>query len=108
MLLRNMLKGVVLLVSAFAFIGLMAFTIPKLTPEPEWHAITLTEPIVVTALNDSHGIAFVSGRARRFNLEIGDHLAVSSRASRSVVSPRGRAVTYILGQLAGGTREEIP
>lgn len=92
---------------ATLFLAMGLLTAIGCRQEPVETTIVLQAPMTVTACVRSQ-IPFATMAAERYDLSVGDELVVTSRPSKQFASPRGRAVTHVLGYLADGTKVDVP
>jgi len=108
MVLKDVLRRVVFMLVGLVIIGGMTSCTLSHSSTTERHVINLTESMTVTAADGSRHHSFISPKARRFRLKAGDELIVTKLPSKSVVSARGRAITFICGWLPDGIKVDIP
>lgn len=76
--------------------------------KPEGRVIVLTEPMIVTAVQESDDRLLVLPTVMRFHLGIGDKLKITDPPNRVVAAPLGRIFIYSVGWLDNGTKVYIP
>jgi len=78
--------------------------------EPEKHTITLSGPIMVTAVDDCvHHWAHVSMEEKTYHLKKDDKLIVTAETTRGIMAVgKGGAYTHVQGWLSDGTKVNVP